>query len=364
MAALADILGWRNISTSIQKVESGIPDPCPAELGTLTEDVLGDRTTWVTFYGQRKTARRGEYGSPSRPRAQQQIGDQSVALLHFPEHIKIEQELLLRLRNPNDLLAQVKAQEIIGRAGADFRTLFDNTRVLAKIMMISKGVTYFDSQGNILPTSSGAAFTLDYNIPANNKNQLNGLIGTTWANAASTPWQDIEKLRIRMRQTTGHELEHACYGQNIPLYLYNNTSGVKFWQFNKQLYDQFQANPGIIPDGTFGVRKWHRMGDSFYDDANGTTQGTIWGADQITFLPTLTRNVYSLFQGSLLAPTSGMPMVAGTLEAALAATEVITGFGGYALPEADPVGVKLVYFDTVLPWWKQPLDMYLATVAF
>jgi hypothetical protein len=346
-------------------VESGIPDPTPPELAQVTEPVLGDRTTWVTFYGQRRTARRAEYGAPSRPRAQQQIGDQSVALLHFPEHIKIEQELLLRLRNPNDLLAQAKAQEVIGRAGADFRTLFDNTRVLAKIMMLSKGVTYFDGQGNILPTSSGATFTLDYSVPANNKNQLNGLIATTWANpSTSTPWQDIEKVRILMRQTTGHELEHACYGKNIANYLYTNTNAQKFWQFNTQLYNQFQANPGAIPNGTFGIKYWHRMGDSFYDDSTGTTQGSIFGADQVTFLPTITRNVYTLFEGSILAPTAGTPVVATTLDAILAATETITGFGGYAVPEVDPVGAKIVYFDTMLPWWKQPLDLYLATVAF
>src|SRR5262249_37801742 len=53
MASLLDILAWRNISPAVQKVETGIPARLPPQFKTLTENVLGDRTTYVTFYGQR-----------------------------------------------------------------------------------------------------------------------------------------------------------------------------------------------------------------------------------------------------------------------------------------------------------------------
>ena len=54
MPGLQDILGWRNISESIQKVETGIPNRLPPQFTSVKEQVSGDRTTWVTFRGQRQ----------------------------------------------------------------------------------------------------------------------------------------------------------------------------------------------------------------------------------------------------------------------------------------------------------------------
>lgn len=361
MASILDILSWRNISTAVQKVEPGIPDPMPSEFSTLTESVLGDRTTYVTFYGQRQTAKRGEYGAPSKARTLKQIGEQSVTLLHFPEHIKIRQELMLRLRNPNDLLAQQLAQQEIARHGLDFRQLFENTRIAAKILLVSKGKLWFDGPGNILPSSSGATLTVDYGIGANNQNQLNGIIDVSWANAAADIVQHIENVKIQMRRNTGSELEHAFYGANVANYVYKNTTAKAYFQYNPALFQSFQQTPGTIPNGTFGIKYWHRMGDSFMEDADGTVQA-LFGANQVTFAPAITRNKYTLYEGSIAVPKKYG--IHPDVSSAVADVEVVYGMGGYAVPEIDPVGIKEVYFDTMLPHWKTPLDLFLATVAF
>lgn len=362
MAALQDILGWRNISTSVQKVESGIPDLLPAELKTLKENVLGDRTTYITFRGQRQTARRGEYGAPSRARVHRPVGEQSVALLHFPEHYKVEQELLMRLRQPNDLLAQQKAQELIARQGADFRTLFDNTRILAITMALANGKIWFDSSGNILPTSSGAAVTIDYGVPANNLNQLNGIIGTKWSTTSAPIITDLEEIAIQNRRNTGRTPKHAFYGLNIPRYLFLNDTLKQYWQYNPEMYKALAAEPGRVPQGFAGLM-WHPMGQSFFDDQNETTQA-CWGNDLLVFTPEITRNVYTLFEGSL-----PVPKTFGVYTDAMAAindVEIIYGMGGYAILVADPLGVKVINFDTFLPMFKTANvgDIFIATVDF
>ena len=361
MASIIDILGWRNISTAVQKVETGIPNRLPPEFMSLTEDVLGDKTTYVTFYGQRQTARRAEYGAQSRARTLKQIGEQSVNLLHFAEHIKIRQELFMRLRNPNDLMAQQLAQQEIARHGADFRTLFDNTRVAAIAFMLTTGYVYFDANGNILPTSSGASLTIDYGIGANNRNQLNGLISGSWATTATNIIQDIENVRVQMRRNTGRTLKNIYYGKNVANYLFKNDTLKAYWQFNSKQLEAFNANPTRVPNN-FNECNWVYLGDMFYEDANGAVQPII-GDDAVIFAPEIDRNVYTLYQGSITAPKYGLPTVAENLMGAVNGYEIVYGLGGYAVPEVDPVGIKEVYFDTFLPTWKSPLDLFIADVT-
>lgn len=367
MASLLDILAWRNISTAVQKVETGIPDRLIPQFKNLTEDVLGDRTTYITFYGQRAVAKRAEYGAPSRPRTLKQIGDQSVTLLHFSEHIKIRQELLLRLRQPNDLMAQEMAQLEIARHGADFRQVFDNTRLAVTTFLLGSGIVYFDAAGNVLPTSSGSTFSITLNLHANTLNQLNGIIDVSWATVTANIIQHLTNIEVQMRKNTGRVMKHAFYGKNVAAYLFNNTTMGKYWQFNSKMYDSFAAAPKFVPDGFAGLQ-WHYMGDTFYDDNTGTTQ-KIWGDDTVVFTPDIDRNFYTLYQGSYLVPKKyGInPDVTSASED----FDVVYGTNGYAVPEIDPPGIKEVYFDTMLPAFKtatvngtNPGDMFVATVAF
>lgn len=359
MASLLDILSWRNISQSIQKVETGIPDRLPSAFTTIKEDVLGDRTTYVKFYGQRQTPRRAEYGAPSRVRTLRPLDEQTVTLLHFPEHIKIRQELMLRLRNPNDLLAQQMAQQEIARHGRDFRTLFDNGRIGAITSMLANGKIWYDVDGNLLPSSSGTALTVDYNVGANNRNQLNGIIGTGWTDTSAPIIQQLENIRIQMRRNTGRVLKHAFYGKNIANYIFTNVTTKAYWVFNSQILSQFQANPGVVPNGFAGL-EWHPFDDTFFEDQNESIQG-FFGDDQITFTPEIDRNVYTMFEGSIAVPKSFG--ISDSLTAALEHFDIVYGLGGYAVPEIDPVGIKEVYFDTMLPMWKNPLDMFIADVT-
>ena len=370
MASLLDILAWRNISTAVQKVETGITDRLLPAFKSQTEDVLGDFTTYITFYGQRAVAKRVAYGSPSRARSQRPMGEESVRLLHFAEHIQIEQELLLRLRQTGDLLAQQKAQEIIARAGADFRQVFDNTRLAVITFLLATGKCYFDSNDNVLPTSSGAdsTKTIDLSIHANNLNQLNGIIDVTWSNAAAAIIQHIENIRVQMRKNTGRALKYAFYGKDVANYMFQNNTLKAYWQYNATMYDAFKANPARVPNG-FADIEWVYMGDTFYDDASGTTQ-TIWPSDAVVFTPEIDRNFYTLYEGSILVPKSYG--IAGDVVSSMSNFDIAYGMTGYALPQIEPPGAKAVYVDTFMPAFKTARvnngstagDLFIADIAF
>lgn len=360
MASLLDIMSWRNISESIQKTESGIPNPLPPVFTNLKEDVMGDRTTYLTFYGQRSTAKRVEYGSPSKVRTLKQVGEQTVALLHFAEHIKFRQELQnLIIRNPNSLDVQRMAQQEIARHTRDFKTLFDNTRIACMMSMLANGKIWIDSSGNILPSSSGTSTTIDFGIPAGNQNQVSGIIGASWATTTTAIIQHIEDIKVKARRATGRELKHAFYGQNIANYIFTNATMKSYWGFNSSIYGQFQSSPGSVPNGFAGLQ-WHPMASGFYDDSTDTTQG-FFGVDQVTFTPEIDRNVYTLFEGSMAVPKAFG--ISPTALDGMGNFETVYGMGGYAVPEVDPVGIKQVNFDTFLPMWKVPNDMYICDVT-
>jgi hypothetical protein len=362
MASIIDILGYRNISESIVKVETGIPDRLPPAFTSVKEEVTGDTTTWVTFRGQRQLARRGEYGSPSRSRTLRPIGEQSAKCLHFPEHIFIRPELHQRLRNPNDLLVQKLVREELARHGADHRQLFDNTRVASITMMLSKGKIWFDSDGAVLPSSSGADLTVDYAVPAGNRDQVSGIIDQGWDDPDAPIIQHITDIDVRNKQATGRNIKHAFYGKNIARYLFQNNTLKAYWQFNPKMYESFSATPGAVPQGFAGLQ-WHFMGDVFFDDATETTQA-YWDDDQVTFTPEIDRNVYTLFEGSTTAPVYGAPAIAGDLLGAVTNFQEVFGMGGYCVPQVDPVGLKYVMFDTFFPAWKNENDMTIVDTVF
>jgi len=357
--AIEDILNWRNISASVQRVLTGIPNRLPPAFMNIKEDVLGDRTTYVQFYGQRALARRAEYGAPSRARTLRPLADKTVTLCHFAEHIKLRHELLLRLRNPNDLVAQTMAQTEIARHGADLRTLFDNTRIAAIASALANGRIWFDVGGNVLPTASGAFHTIDYRVPANNLNQLNGIIAASWATASTPIIQQIENLRIRMAQTTGRELKYCLYGSNIANYLFTNDTLKAYWQYAPAMYQSFANSPETVPNGFAGLT-WIRVGDMFFEDADGVSR-SLFGADTASFMPEIDSNFYTMYEGSILVPKSYG--ISANSTAALSNFEIVYGMGGYAVPELDPVGIKETYFDTFLPHFKIPEDLYIGDVT-
>lgn len=359
MAALQDIFAYRNISEGIERIKTGIPNPLKAvpEFDTITEDVFGNETTYSTMFGERRIVQRVEYGAGSRARSQKKMGSQSVILPSFSEHILIEQELLLRLRQPNDLMASKKAQDYLQAFLRNQKTRFENNSITHAIQMLRKGAYWYNAQGDLLQSSSGAVDTVDFGVPAGNKNQVGGIIDVSWGNSAANIFQHIELLKKKQVQDTGREIEVCYYGINIPKNIYLNASMKQYFQFNPVYFQAFAQNSGAIPAGFMGINKWVPMRDAFHEnEAETKTQG--WDDDLAVFTPAITKDLYTKFRGSTLAPTN-MGVGSG-----VDTGELVYGMGGYSIFMTDPVAVKVVMFDCGVPVWKNPLDLLQVTVAF
>lgn len=340
----------------VEAVKTGIPDVLPTEFATVTKDTLSDQGRYTRVTGTRQTSRRVEYGSPSLNTGLRDIGSFDVKLLHTYENIQLDVKTYQSLRNYDDYNVQNMGIAEVDRQAFQQRARIDNLQKATIYSMLANGAIYFDGSGNLLPSSSGAVVTVDYNVAANNKNQLNGIIGTSWATATTDIPTDLRQIKETAAQLTGYQVTLAFYGQNLPSYFAANTTYVQpFLARSPNMREKF-LDTGEVPDGLFGF-KWIPVHITFYEDQDGTVQ-EFFGGDDVTFTPAIDATWYELMLGTYPVPTSFNPF--NTLQASMGSFTIQKGIFSYAVPVSDPMTAKLFYGNTFLPIIKNPDVIFIA----
>lgn len=361
---LANLIGGQTLTGIIQDPRGGLPtNQLPPQLFAEGRTTTGDQGKFRRVHGTRQTARAVQYGSPARTRNLRGVTEVSVKLIHSFEEHGHDPLLLQRLMDPAQ---QVTAAQEVGSQVREFRQLFQNLRVAAIISAFSLRTganIHFDGDGNVLPTSSGAAYSVDFEVPAGNKNQLdwdgNGaIIDAAWSGASSDITAQVKELRAAAIKTTGYPVEHAIYGENVPEYLLSNNTVKELVVRNPRMNEAFSQ--GMIPDGLLGLRWWPGY-LSFFEDEEGTVQPLI-GADDVTFLPTPDPTWYELLRGTMLVPT-GLGQVTQEATQMLNSLRQVAGQFSYAAVTHNPPGVRQFAGDTFLPVVKVPRSVWYAQVA-
>lgn len=356
--SIQEILGWVPITGMVRTTKSGIPDPLPSGFRGLTKEIVGDRARFMARTGQRRTARQTMYGADARNTQLKEISARDAVMLHSYESIRLPMLTYQTLRQPESYEKQDLAAQEIDEQTAQFAQRFDNLEIAATQMVLNTGVLYFDVDGNLLPSSSGAVLTIDFGVPANNKNQLNGIIAASWATAGTDIPLHLRNLRAQSIKDHGYPLKYAFYGVNIPSYFNANTLVQPF------LIRQAEMNREVlthneIPQGLFGFT-WIPVYESFWEDSAGTNQ-TIFGADAVIFTPEPTRDWWEFQQGSYLIPTSFDPTAEGS--AVRSNFKSVFGRFGYGQAVRNPVTADVYYGNTFLPLAKNPNVIYQADVT-
>lgn len=361
---LQQVLGGRNLSGVIQGIKTGVPRMLPPALYGLIRKVEGDYATYRKVNGTRKMARVVQYGSPSRARTMTGVSEIPVKLLHTLENIQFKPHVLVNLESSDGQRQRLGESEVL-RETQEFNMLFDNLRASALVSAFSlatAGKIHFDSEGNLLPTSSGAAFSVDYSIPAGNQNQLDvfgagAIISASWATSTTDIIGHIEALKAAAVKKTGYPLMHALYGKNILKYLLGNDLAKAL--INNHWQQAATASRGLIPQG-FCDLQWWPVQQAFMEAEDGT-QTDWFGADHITFMPDPDPTWFETLEGSYPVPTT-VDITAGASEA-LASVNMVNGKFAYGQITTDPVGLKEIAGDTFLPVIKVPGAVFLADVT-
>lgn len=355
---IEQLLGYVYLTGVIQRIKSGIPDFLPAPFASIKKQVLGNSGRYTRTFGTRRLATRAEYGAAARKRALLGVEVQDVKLIHTFEHIEMDPLTLQTLRAYDNYDVQKMGIDEVNRQQAEFKQVFDNLRLSLTYSMLSLGAIYFDSDGNLLPTSSGAQVTVDYGVSANNQNQLNGIITASWANANTDIPSQLRNLKNRSLQLTGYPLKYAFYGVNIPSYMTQNNYVLDYLSRNPNTAQKF-LDQAELPDGLFGYT-WVPVHGAFFEDSSGTNQ-TFFGGDKVVFTPEITQDVYELLEGSYQVPSSFNAV--SNMSAALGSLKLVHGQFSYAVPIHNPPTAQMFFGDTVLPVWKVPNAIFQADVT-
>lgn len=354
--SVEDLLSYVPLTETVKEVMSGIPKVLPEAFWTLTEDVLGDRARNIKASGTRKTARVTPYGSPPRQVEKLPLGQTDVRLIHTFEKMPIGQELYKCLREFESYSAQIMAREEINRQTEELAQRSVNLEIAAVTSMVANGKIWFDSSGNLLPTSSGADLEIDYGIPAGNIGSVGGIISASWATTTTNIPVQVANLKTKARQTSGYELENAFYGKNVAGYLANNTSFQQYLARNP-FYNQQFVNTGEIASGTLGIKNWIPVQDAFFEDDAGAIQ-EMFPVDQITFTPAITKATYVMLRGSYPVPSEFR--VGQSVQDVLGSVANVYGAFRYAvLDPSVPLNIALHQGNTILPRFKIPASVFI-----
>jgi len=316
--------------------------------------------SYLRVDGTRHVARIVAYGSPAAARGMRGVTKVPVTLAHTYESQDQPGTMLLDLEGENGVALQGIAKEEVWGQVTHFAGGFKNLRTVAMAAALAHGAVYFDGDGNILPDSTGAVISVDFGIPAGNKDQLDvfgdgDLLSTDWTAAATDIITQIRDVKEASRKKTGYPLVYAFYGANIPGYLSANTSVRAFLTANPQLASQVLVGDNL-PD-ICGL-KWLPL-ECFWNDQDGTTQ-SVMDADRVVFCPAPSKDWWGLIEGSYAIPTNHN--VTANANTARSSLKTVFGPFSYATVSDNPPGLTQYGGDTFLPVIKVPGAVFIGDV--
>lgn len=354
--ALEQILGYVPLTGTIQTVKTGIPQPLPEEFFNVTKTTIGNVGRYTQLAGVRNTARRVEYGAPAYAREQKDVGQKTVNLIHTFEELTINPLVFQLLRNYDSYDLQQQGVDEVDRQGKEFRQRFINLRTASVLMSLAAGKIYFDTDGNLLPSSSGAVNTIDFGMNATtNQGQGqdtdgNALITASWATASTNIAGNIRNIIDTSVQRTGYEVGMCLYGRNIPDYITNNTNAQAYLARHPGKREEW-LDTGELPRGLFGIDRWIPAHKAFWVDS-GATLRRIWDADLCVFCPMPSTDWWDFMEGTYQVPTT-LSVVNDTM-AARGSMANVQGMFRYAVPTHNPPTYVTYQGDTFLGVLKNP----------
>jgi len=356
---LQQLLGGVNKIGTIESVKSGLPDVLPAGFLTPGRRVVGRNVSFDRVAGRREFARQNQYGAPARLVERAGRSAVNVNMLHSFDMIYHDPMVLQNLLRQDSAQLQALAVDEVVRQTALFKRRYANTRIGAVYSMLANGKVWIDADGNLLFSSTNAVETVDFGVPAANQNQLDGIIGASWATAGTDLVGDVIAVKKKALQTTGLPLRHAFYGANVPGYILGNTNAKALISGNPSL--AFQGfSTGEVPSGFCGL-EWHPACDAFGLDSAGAV-AEFFGPDTVVFTPEPGPEWYELVEGSFIVPND-LGGVSEEAAQALDGLSQVFGMFSYAKVTDNPATVVQFAGDTFLPILKNGSAVFIADVT-
>jgi hypothetical protein len=358
--SVRDLLGWTSLCGIIKATTDGIPFVLPEGFRKSVGKTIGDTGRYTETRGTRTVARLNQYGAGSKQTAKKQIAIRDVKLLHSLESIQLDPLVLQALRNYDNYDLQDRGKDEVIRQVDGFKTRFDNLRTATSTLALAKGHIWTDSDGNVLPSSSGAVNDFSYNIPAANVGTIATVTGVPgdMADPATNIPKQFRALKQLAIQTSGYRLGCCLYGRNIPEMITDNTY-IKDYAAREPVRREAYLKEGdLTPEYTIEGIKFYPGYEAFFEDKNGVNQKIV-DDNALIFFPDPNPDWWDILEGTYEVPTTMNPFADGI--AAREALKQVYGKFSYAMYGYDPVGINMYSGDTFFPCIKVPAAVFQLT---
>lgn len=303
-------------------------------------------------------------GQPARVLAPSGKDKSFLSMLTAFNAITLSGDVLQMLRAPDQWTLQQRGITEVGQQVQDFAT---KHRILKQVYLAKTflgGAVYFDGDGEILESSSGAQITVQTGIPAINIGQIDkadfgtgsgDVIATAWDQAAAKIMTQLEDLSEVTEYQNTEPLRHVWLHRSNKKWFRENTEMLAFYSAGQDRLDQeLMGDTFEIGEYTF-----HFYGGT-YVAADGTTK---------PFIPK-DKAIVTPEPGSWLAQGVGMQLIPTTLDIQSSVQDVISswqehwGDFAYALSTHNPIGLEMYMGFHWLFGFRNPASVFVLTVDF
>lgn len=172
-------------------------------------------------------------GTPPSTRAANPINTLNGVFPRIAEEIRMPLEKIWNIRQIGGPRWDVDKGGLtyIQKQQETLKQIFENTREFMVSRMLRGNFQLLASGDDWLPVDSGGQMTIDFQIPAGNKSQLNmlgagSIIDVSWDNPAADIFGHLTQVNAAFEQLHGYSLKHIWCTARMWNYVVNNT-GIK-----------------------------------------------------------------------------------------------------------------------------------------
>ncbi len=342
----------------------GLPDVLPAAFSTPSNRKPSNgKVEYFSVAGSRQLATLVHRNSPSVTREVKGATRKYADCVNPKESFVLDADFLEALHS-NMPVTKQNAQNTLLNWMEDQVAIFRNTRGALISSAFALGAIYADGDGNVLPSSTGAAVTVDYGIATGNKLTKAGADGTynigDWSSTTTDVNGKLKAIRVANLKANGYRLSTIFYGSDVPGYLMANTTLKDYWVRHDSIREAV-AMGNQIPNGVLGYN-WVPVEEAYFLDADNTAR-SWFPSNFLGILPDVSPEWYEFIEGGTAVPVPGIANVtsAGNPGDSI---QIVNGVYSYATPRSyDPVQQKLIMGDCFLPLIKVPGTYYFGTCS-
>ncbi|MCY2966293.1 MAG: major capsid protein [Planctomycetota bacterium] len=254
---------------------------------------------------------------------------------------RLPEDIMKAIREPASYQLQKKGATEIGRVLAKFRARQIRFKELVIAKILTKGVVYMNALGQVLESSTGAAQTADFQVPAANQGNAGGLVTGLFSTVGTDIPAILESIVDQALTNNVPAPRHLWMNKSNLSSLRNNTK-FQTWAANNE-GPASQILRGQMIEDLWGWT-WHFV-QSKYENSSGSMTPYIpaTGVGSVVLTPDPT--------GPWVKATTGLNLIpktldlATTVDAALASIDQVYGAFAYAALNHNPISIDAFLGD-------------------